>query len=302
MIKKKSILSIKKGIVGLVLIVVAFGVTNFVINKVALTTDPVEAASPGWITSCQYSHSLPDDPIVSPGQAGAAHMHDFLGSKVTNTNSTAMSLQAGGTTCTMQDDKSAYWVPALFKNNVRVFPTGTNKNILIYYRGANMKSGTTFQTIPDGLKMIIGNQNATSPAENDAIAKGHIQFKCGPGSGDDRPVPPSQCNSGIMVISYIFPNCWDGVNLDSPDHLSHMSYPSGGSCPVSHPVAIPRIQAFIRYPVGTSQIGTVTMTSGPYFTAHMDFFNGWDPTAINQLVNKCINAGRDCGKDPSIPL
>jgi hypothetical protein len=36
--------------------------------------------------------------------------------------------------------------------------------------------------------------------------------------------------------------CWDGVNLDSPDHMAHMSYPetgtfeSGGPCPSTHPV------------------------------------------------------------------
>lgn len=33
--------------------------------------------------------------------------------------------------------------------------------------------------------------------------------------------------------------CWDGKNLDSPDHKSHMAFPSGvttGSCPTTHPV------------------------------------------------------------------
>jgi hypothetical protein len=37
-----------------------------------------------------------------------------------------------------------------------------------------------------------------------------------------------------------FPSCWDGVNLDSADHKSHMAYPiqnyNGGDCPSSHPV------------------------------------------------------------------
>lgn len=44
------------------------------------------------------------------------------------------------------------------------------------------------------------------------------------------------------MSSLRFPTCWDGKNLDSPDHMSHMSYPetgtfeSGGPCPASHPV------------------------------------------------------------------
>jgi hypothetical protein len=42
-------------------------------------------------------------------------------------------------------------------------------------------------------------------------------------------------------------SCWDGVNLDSPDHLAHMSYPefgsfeSGGPCPASHPVRMAQL-------------------------------------------------------------
>jgi hypothetical protein len=44
--------------------------------------------------------------------------------------------------------------------------------------------------------------------------------------------------------------CWDGVNLDSPDHKSHIAYPTagpasfhtdGGACPASHPVKIPQL-------------------------------------------------------------
>lgn len=47
-------------------------------------------------------------------------------------------------------------------------------------------------------------------------------------------------------------SCWDGKNLDSPDHKSHVAYPIdgapaftgssvGGQCPDTHPVKIPQI-------------------------------------------------------------
>lgn len=42
-------------------------------------------------------------------------------------------------------------------------------------------------------------------------------------------------------------SCWDGVNLDSPDHKSHVSYPASGSfettgpCPSTHPVRLPQL-------------------------------------------------------------
>lgn len=52
-------------------------------------------------------------------------------------------------------------------------------------------------------------------------------------------------------------SCWDGKNLDSPDHKSHVAYPIdgphafdgmgvGGQCPESHPVKIPQIMLEVR--------------------------------------------------------
>ena len=44
-----------------------------------------------------------------------------------------------------------------------------------------------------------------------------------------------------LTIIFLY-RCWDGKNLDSPDHMGHMSYPESGSfetagpCPASHPV------------------------------------------------------------------
>src|SRR4030067_2465812 len=85
---------------------------------VALAT-PAQAAAPGWITSCNYSHSANDDPIVFPGVPGAAHLHDFIGARNTDADSTPVTLRLGGTTCTMPDDLSAYWVPARYWNGGR---------------------------------------------------------------------------------------------------------------------------------------------------------------------------------------
>src|SRR5262245_51442339 len=76
----------------------------------APVVQPAQAASPGWIVSCQYTHSLPDDPIVAFRQPGVSHMHDFIGAKTTDAFSTFSSLRAGGTTCMVPGDASAYWV------------------------------------------------------------------------------------------------------------------------------------------------------------------------------------------------
>jgi hypothetical protein len=263
---------------------------------------PVEAAvKPGWIVSCNYSHSLPDDPIVFPAQPGAAHLHDFVGARSTDANSTPGSLRAGGTTCALPADTSAYWLPALWIHDgkTRVQPTATPKDALFYYRRIAAPSGTIVQTIPKGLSIVVGNASAASPSENPQLGS-VITFKCGPGLGTELPQPPEQCASGVMVSTVRFPNCWNGLDLDSPDHRSHMAYPTSGRCPTSHPVVLPRLETFFRYPVGTEPIGTVTLSSGGWWTAHQDFLNAWEPAALQQLIDRCINAGVDCKINPAV--
>jgi hypothetical protein len=55
-----------------------------------------------------------------------------------------------------------------------------------------------------------------------------------------------------------FPTCWDGVNLDSPDHRSHMAYSTGadwtdvgpsGNCSASHPVVVPQVMFEVMWDV-----------------------------------------------------
>lgn len=62
-----------------------------------------------------------------------------------------------------------------------------------------------------------------------------------PGVVSRQPYLPTQnCPDGLRG-EIRFPSCWDGINLDSADHISHMAYPQdneSGPCPDSHPVRI----------------------------------------------------------------
>ena len=94
-----------------------------------------------------------------------------------------------------------------------------------------------------GFRMFIGDVQAGSLA--DAARFRQLTFTClhnfGSRDHESLAFPKGVCAEGIMS-SLRFPTCWDGKNLDSPDHMSHMSYPetgtfeSGGPCPASHPV------------------------------------------------------------------
>jgi hypothetical protein len=48
-------------------------------------------------------------------------------------------------------------------------------------------------------------------------------------------------------LTLILSSCWDGKNLDSADHTSHVSYPTtgtfekNGACPSTHPIKLPQL-------------------------------------------------------------
>lgn len=69
---------------------------------------------------CEFSHLGYDDPIVNPGQPGAAHLHLFFGNTLTNANSTYASLRASGDgTCDGGPlNRTAYWMPAMIDSSV----------------------------------------------------------------------------------------------------------------------------------------------------------------------------------------
>ena len=85
-----------------------------------------------------------------------------------------------------------------------------------------------------------------------ANAQTFANYNCNDGEGPkDQVARPPVCDDGILVVHVRFPQCWDGVHLDSPNHISHMAWTDeGDTCPASHPVAIPRVTIRAEYPVG----------------------------------------------------
>jgi hypothetical protein len=238
-----------------------------------------------FVSACGFSHRNMDDPIVYPGQPGLSHDHTFVGNRSTSAASTTASLQAALTTCRRRGDTAAYWMPTLSVAGRPLAPLGAT----IYYRRATRDAVTAF---PSGLKVIAGNPHAMEPQGR------RITFwNCGamvrvpPSSGV--PTCPDVRGSALR-LHVTFPSCWDGRSLDSADHQSHMAYPDRAVCPSTHPVAVPAISLIYRYP--TLGGPGVTLASGGQYSAHADFFNAWNQTALTRLVNECLNALRHCGR------
>lgn len=242
-------------------------------------------SAPGWIVRCPLSHRMMDDPIVAPGQPGAAHIHDFFGNTTTDAFSTPSSLRGGTTTCVDHLDLSGYWTPTVYKDGVKVEPTG----MLAYY--LSQVPPSKVKPFPARLEMVAGNSHATGPQSDDIT-----YWNCHSGPDPHSPTP-YDCGSSTLDVHVDFPQCWDGVHLDSADHASHMAYPvrSGGvfSCPASHPVAVPRLVIRVSYPFHNGN--GVTLSSGAAYTTHADFMNAWDRAELSRLVQNCIHANVACG-------
>ena len=244
-----------------------------------------QLAGVNFVSLCGFSHRAPDDPIVSPGRPGASHDHSFVGNRTTDAFSTYGSLRAGVTSCRRQADTAAYWVPTLYQGTTAVLPLGAT----IYYRRGTLAEVNAF---PNNLRMIAGDATATSPQGR------RVTFwSCGVMSG----IPPSTtvptCPDGrgsFLRLHVRFPNCWDGANLDSADHKSHLAYAIRRACPSTHPVSVPAITQIYRYPTRGGE--GFTLASGGQFSAHADFINAWRPRALRRLVDECLNALVHCGR------
>jgi Domain of unknown function (DUF1996) len=270
---------------------------GLVIGFTAQTSTAFEATDDGWIVECPYSHSLPSDPIVYPGLPGAAHDHDFFGAEDADAFSTADSMRRGGTRCGLAADTAGYWLPALMRDGRVIRPEGAGTEQLIYYRN-DLDPSERIHVPPPGLRMVAGNSHAKTEAQNPLLGTSKIYFNCNDGEGPkDQVARPPVCDDGILVVHVRFPQCWDGVHLDSPDHISHMAWTDeGDTCPASHPVAIPRVTIRAEYPVGQDYAASdITLSSGPYASLHGDFLNTWHEAKLRSLVHRCFGGHRDCG-------
>jgi hypothetical protein len=259
----------------------------FALKPKPITNNPVKV--PEFNAQCTVSHHAGDDPIVFPGLAGASHNHTFIGNKTTSATSTAESLFAGTTTCNPAGDRSAYWIPTLYQNGNVVDPKG----ITVYY-GSRLKDPGKTQPFPFGLRMITGDAKTQTDTPDH---QGNHFWCAGIGGEVGRTADgqyPICAKTAELVRQITFPDCWDGVHLDSPDHKAHMANGDyTGACPKSHPVPIPSVSFVIAYPLSTDTNG-ITLASGNGYSMHADFFNAWEPAELARRVRDCLDQGYKC--------
>jgi Domain of unknown function (DUF1996)/WSC domain len=259
------------------------------------------------------------DPIVNPGKI-SGHVHKIAGGNgfgFAMDYNQARSSQCSS--CPIKQDMSNYWTPKLYYHAqngsfISVPTVGDdsrelNGGMTVYYqqRGPDPFNVKAF---PAGFKMLAGDPFKRNDT-GDFAAKA-VSFAClGSNKAETNAIPNYNCPNGLRAQVY-FPSCWDGVNLDTPDHKSHMAYPASGSydngpCPASHPVQL--VSLFFEVLYDTNSFADKWYSSNHPFVFsngdasgygfHGDFFNGWDNTTLQQVIGQCHDDSKFGGTDKS---
>ncbi|MGW2741106.1 DUF1996 domain-containing protein [Streptomyces sp. NPDC001450] len=257
-----------------------------------------------------------DNVIVAPGVSnGAHHFHDYIGNQSNNAFASDEDLASAETSCVDQGDKSTYYWPVLRLQNGKQerdagAPGGgtegnagqivTAKQVTLTFVG-NPRGKVT--EMPRLLRIITGDAKAfvNGPANANA------SWSC---TGfEDRQLKDKYplCPSGSDVVrTFHFQSCWDGRNIDSANHRTHVAFAGpDGACPEGFR-AIPQLVQRIVYDVAAPSLNdggrTVPLFAVDSFpeqlhkpvTDHGDFINVFDEDLMREMVD-CINSGRTCG-------
>ena len=263
---------------------------------------------------CSPSHNAYDDPIVYPGQRGKAHLHTFFGNSRADANSTYASLRTtGDSTCNNLLNRSSYWMPAMMHPSGKVVMPDY---ISIYYKRApaGNPACSTFGvkaclSLPRGLRYVFG-YNMLDPSKDDPAWARY--WNCdGPGAVSGHFATLRQAAAGCPVGArlgavVIGPPCWNGRDVDSADHRSHMAYPQddrmGHSiCPTTHPYIVPSFQLGAWYTndgtaanwrLSSDDMTGMRMEAGS--TLHADWFGAWEDSVLASWITNCIDKARSC--------
>jgi Domain of unknown function (DUF1996) len=245
-----------------------------------------------------------DNWIVAPGKPnGAQHMHDYLGSTATDNSTDASELLASDTNCDLDNRSTFYWPVLRDTSQVGADDNqdggGLDGNVGEIIEPAQVvmqflgNPTGPVSPMPQLLRVITGDAKAVTNGPDNVRA----QWTCR-GFEDRATTQYPLCPDGSRLLRVLdFPSCWDGENLDSEDHRSHITFPDedSGACP-QDTVAVPKLRMILAYdqPGGRNFAldGFPDQQHHPA-TDHGDFVNGM-PDELMDAVVECLNEGLQC--------
>ncbi|MFC0437278.1 DUF1996 domain-containing protein [Kutzneria buriramensis] len=256
----------------------------------------------------QNNHHNSDNFIVTPGvDHGALHVHDYVGNRTTTARSNDRSLAAGGTTCA-NNDKSTYFWPVIRikqeangKQDTQQGPDKGNIGRLVEPSAVKISfssgGASKVTAAPQFLRSITGDAKEVTNGPANARPSWTCQ---GFENRITNKYPVCPGNSAVERI-LDFSSCWDGQNLDSANHRTHLVFPKGnGQCPKGTK-AVPALEYTLTY--ATVPNGSVFAVDGfdgqlhNPATDHADWENVMTAQQMNGVVS-CINNGQQCVNQP----
>ena len=280
---------------------------------------PVHSDIGSFRTVCFYSHMSFDDPLVFPTRPGVSHLHVFFGGHNTDSKLRAGNVRdaaalASGSTCAGGTlNMSRYWAPAVIDTRSHA-PVKPNI-LLVYYKTGYMLPAESMEELPTGLVYIAGDASNVDPeagaqSTRYSCARPNVPGDSGWHSDFAKVVATGFCKAGgEFTMSVDFPQCWDGINLDSPTHNAHVAGAinngHGYACPRSHPHPLTAPGFVIRYPIGDDDaVANWRLSSDRYdpalpagLSGHADYMFGWDQKTMRDWLVNCDRKRMDCHAD-----
>ncbi|MEU6371067.1 DUF1996 domain-containing protein [Streptomyces sp. NPDC046931] len=277
-----------------------------------------DASTGAFVTKCGVNangnHNT-DNVIVAPGvKNGAHHLHDYVGNQSNDAFATNDTFAAAQTSCENQQDKSSYYWPVVRvqdgtqdfdQNNDGGGKEGNVGKILVAKQAEITFVGSPTSKVvamPRFLRIITGDAKAFTNGPKNANA----HWSC---TGfEDRQLTDKYpiCPDGSSVVrTFAFQSCWDGQNIDSANHRTHVAFADAdGNCQNGFK-AIPQLTMRLVYDVPQPVVEN-GQVKNPYavdgfpeqlhkpITDHDDFINVMSDELMSQVVD-CVNGGRQCG-------
>jgi hypothetical protein len=248
------------------------------------------------------------------------HGHDFFGNRAVPANSpggTYTDAMTGATTCRLSTDTAAYWAPALvYTSGPKMGERVPVQQFTAYYRGfAGQTVHAGSKAFPAGVRLVA----------SDGAGYGLTGWTCGAMSsvtGGQDTIPDCSHEDGTagntLTAHVNFPSCWNGnlpnhpgdpgreldVDTEQGDTRDNadFTYPTNKTaCPSTHPIEVVQLREAVQYAY-TGDGTDVALTSdhhddAPGSTYHVDFWNTWQPGALEDFVQRCVQTPAESNCD-----
>ncbi|KAF2091052.1 hypothetical protein K490DRAFT_2249, partial [Saccharata proteae CBS 121410] len=279
------------------------------------------AADAFWRMPCRGRTGLARlDPIMDYGEI-SGHSHTVQGGGAFGMSADYDTLRSSNcTSCQVTQDLSAYWTPSLhfmYANGTTVIVPQVGgmlayyllygDNVTAFPNGFRMISGDAMQRnftwpVPDPEKPWYGEQKSQKALSQKAIGFNCLHYDRNPPEATlyrhflpDKTFLDDNCDSGLR-LEVMFPSCWNGKDLDSDDHKSHVAFPDQtitGNCPDGYDTRLVSLMYETIWAtndfIGVD--GEFLLANGDPtgYGYHGDFMSGWNETFLQEAVETCTN-------------